>query len=199
MKPSLLLVLAALLGAGHTARAQQADDETADPGRNTPASLVQRLSTQDETRELVQAASPGTRNQALLQQQGANNRADARQIATTGNLLNLVQLQQVGAANVLDLEQRGNGLVQVVEQRGNQNQVSSRMQGNEIESTVRQLGNQNLVDQDLNVEQRSYLIEQTGNRNELVQRENGPDTPIGYSVQMTGNMRVVIEHGPARP
>lgn len=199
MKTLLLLtLLAGMLGAGQPVLAQQAEEETAE-GRDATTGLVQRLTTQAETRELVQATNPSTRNQAILLQQGADNRVDARQISTSGNLLNLVQLQQVGVANVLDVEQRGNGLVQVVEQRGNQNQVSSRMQGSEVESTIRQNGNQNLVDQDLNVDQRAYLIEQMGNRNELVQRENGPETPVGYSVQMTGNMRVVIEHGPARP
>ncbi|UYZ63650.1 hypothetical protein [Hymenobacter weizhouensis] len=195
----LLLLLMVVVGAGpQHLLAQQADQDEATEPADAPG-LVQRLSSQADTRELLLPTGSGLRNQAVLLQQGANNRAEASQIATAGNLQNLVQLQQVGVANVLELEQRGNGLVQTVEQRGNQNQVSSRMQGTAVESAIRQHGDLNSVSQDLNVDQRQYVIEQLGNRNELVQRENGADTPVGYEVRMTGNMRVVIEHGPARP
>ena len=188
-----ILPLAAFLLLGLPALAQQTTDEE-EPG--SASTLVRRVGSVDEVRQLLATPGANARNQAMLVQQGNSNRLSVDQQIVAGSAVNLVQLEQVGDYNLLNVQQQGNGLTQRVLQQGNGNEVASRMQGSDVESTIRQSGNANKVQQDLNVSQRNYVIEQTNGGNELVQRESGAVTPTGYEVRMTGNMRVVIEHGP---
>lgn len=191
-----ILFLAVFMLLKLPAHAQQQPDE--DGPAATGNELVRRVGSVDGVQQLLNApaSANGARNQAMVLQQGNRNSLDVSQQTAAAMGPNLVQLQQIGDFNVLDVQQRGAGLEQQVLQQGNRNSVISRMQGTNVESTIRQNGDANKVQQDLTVNQRNYTIQQDGNRNELIQRENGQSTPAGYQVHMTGNMRVVIEHGP---
>ncbi|WKN42134.1 hypothetical protein [Tunicatimonas pelagia] len=142
--------------------------------------------------QLTSPTLPSVQNQVLIQQEGISHRATIVQIEAQRSQ---IQVQQVGEAHQVEIQQQGQDNQWNIQQEGERHQFTGTLYGDNNQVQIQQFGQQNTIQQDLIGNGMDYSITQEGSQLELIQIEYSPLAPA-YDVHQQGQgMTVIIEQG----
>ncbi|MVN75975.1 hypothetical protein GO988_06530 [Hymenobacter sp. HMF4947] len=151
------------------------------------------------TRNVLSLTQSGSGNAATLNQASYSLQANQAYIVQVG-AANLLDLEQVGNANRANYTQTGNANQSILSQTGNANALDGSLTGNQNAVTLRQQGSSNEITSEVAASNRQYNLSQIGNNNSITQRETTPTDQRGYSIEQRGNnMHITVEQGRGLP
>ena len=136
-----------------------------------------------QSQEEIRESTFQERNEIFIQQIGTSNQVNASLDRTEGFLLS--NAYQKGELNIINLNLKGENILNSLLQNGNSNSIGLDISGSNIRGVVVQSGNNNVVERSFSSETGGgFHISQYGDGHQVLQQ--GPSTLNGLEIRQQG-------------